>query len=78
MKTAATKTRFCWIVDLLRVYWKRYPDLRLGQIVGNFTPSNTIKHDLGGGKAWVEIVPGNIYQTKDSVVENELRKHTQK
>jgi hypothetical protein len=35
MRDPARIDRIC---DLLRAYWHAHPDLRLGQIVGNFTP----------------------------------------
>lgn len=52
------------ILGLLRRYWEQSPDLRLGQIVGNFTPP---VHD---GKEWW---PGNSYNVEDDVIEQELR-----
>lgn len=51
------------ILNLLEEYWSRYPDLRLGQIVGNFTPRNK------GGD------PGNSYNVEDEVVEQAMFEH---
>lgn len=48
------------IIEALRRYWTRYPDLRLGQIVGNFTP----RHSSG--------TPGNSYNVEDTTLEEEL------
>lgn len=51
------------ILNLLEEYWSRYPDLRLGQIVGNFTP----RHKGGD--------PGNSYNVEDEVVEQAMFEH---
>lgn len=48
------------ILETLRRYWTKYPDLRLGQIVGNFTPRHA------GGD------PGNSYNVEDNIIEAEL------
>lgn len=53
------------MLGLLRAYWHAHPNLRLGQIVGNFTPR--IK--------WVngDSDPGNSYYVEDDVIERALR-----
>lgn len=33
------------VLELLRAYWYTYPDLRLGQIIGNFIPPNSTTRD---------------------------------
>ncbi len=48
------------ILDLLNRYWKRNPDLRLGQIIGNFTPRTS------------NLAPGSSYSVEDDVIEKEL------
>lgn len=58
------------ILDLLRVYWTQYPDLRLGQILGNAVPS-VENFNLSGQKSYS---PGNIYSYDDAKFEEWLRK----
>ena len=48
------------IIGLLRAYWHANPDLRLGQIVGNFMP-----------RAGAE--PGDSYYVEDIVIERALK-----
>jgi hypothetical protein len=58
------------IINLLHAYWVKYPDLRLGQIIGNATPSKTW---MGAdGKQCAE--PGNSYAFEDDKFEEWLRK----
>ena len=49
------------MLELLGRYWRTHPDLRLGQIVGNFTPR------LPDGE------PGVSYYVEDDVIESRLR-----
>ena len=46
MRDPARIDRIC---DLLRAYWHAHPDLRLGQIVGNFTPRHSypVQDEMG-------------------------------
>lgn len=53
------------ILWLLTKYWRAHPDLRLGQIVGNFTP--TVRTSVGGAE------PGDPYHVEDAVYEAALR-----
>jgi hypothetical protein len=55
--TVRSPERVGRILGLLEKYWSRYPDLRLGQIVGNFTPR------LSSGE------PGSIYNVEDDILE---------
>lgn len=54
------------IIELLKQYWQRYPDLRLGQIVGNFTPRISA------------MEPGSSYNVEDDVIEESLRAELRK
>ena len=58
------------ILNLLEEYWSRYPDLRLGQIVGNFTPPFETTAD--GRKL---SSPGNSYNVEDEVIEQKMFEH---
>ncbi len=51
------------ILNLLEEYWSRYPDLRLGQIVGHFTPRRCASY------------PGDSYNVEDEVVEQAMFEH---
>lgn len=53
------------VLSLLALYWKANPDLRLGQIVGNFTPR--CRTSVGGCE------PGDPYNVEDGVYEAALR-----
>jgi hypothetical protein len=57
--------RIARICALLRAYWTTHPDLRLGQIVGNFTP--TARTSVGGAE------PGDPYYIEDEVYERALQ-----
>lgn len=51
--------RIIRICALLEIYWRKNPDLRLAQIVGNFTPDR--------------LRPVKNYYLEDDVVERALR-----
>lgn len=57
------------ILKLLEVYWTQYPDLRLGQILGNAVPP-VRGHNLSGQPT---ATPGNIYNYEDAKFEEWLR-----
>ena len=59
MRDPARIDRIC---ALLRAYWHAHPDLRLGQIVGNFTPPNQ----------WDSRMRGNSYYVEDDIIEAAL------
>jgi len=54
------------VLELLAKYWHAEPDLRLGQIVGNFTPR--VRTSVGGSE------PGDSYCVEDDVIEAALHK----
>lgn len=58
------------ILKLLRAYWTQYPDLRLGQILGNAVPPVDSPTPNGG----TEWKPGSIYAFEDAKFEEWLRK----
>ena len=50
------------VLDLLKIYWKKHPDLRLAQIVGNCSPhrvSYNLEDDI-----LIEYLKENIKQDK--------------
>lgn len=58
------------VLKLLKIYWTKYPDLRLGQILGNAVPS--VKgYNLSGQPT---SSPGSIYAYEDKDFEDWLRK----
>ena len=61
------------MLDLLRAYWTAAPDLRLGQIVGNFTPRHTytVQDEMG---EYPTERPGDSYYVEDDVIEAALSK----
>ena len=63
MRDPARIDRIC---DLLRAYWHAHPDLRLGQIVGNFTPGRIDAHGRPTGE------PGESYYVEDDIIEAAL------
>jgi hypothetical protein len=60
------------ILSLLKIYWTKYPDLRLGQILGNAVPS-IHGRTLDGQPS---VAPGNIYAYEDVKFEAWLRSQT--
>ena len=59
------------LLALLSQYWLVHPDLRLGQIIGNFTPTrkSTAQDDMGEyPTSW----PGDPYYVEDDVIEKAL------
>jgi len=53
--------RISRILDLLRKYWAHHPDLRLGQLVGDFAG-----HNSSGGRM-------DSYYLEDDLLEQRLR-----
>jgi hypothetical protein len=63
------------ILNLLRAYWTQYPDLRLGQILGNATPPTPPKRWVGAdGRKKSTLEPGFVYNLEDTKLEEWLRK----
>ena len=65
------------VLELLKVYWKQNPDLRLGQIIGNGTPRKKIEvqDDMGG---YMTEGPGDPYYVEDDIIEKYLREQLKK
>ena len=60
------------ICDLLCAYWHAHPDLRLGQIVGNFTPTVPCRLPWGAESSCGTTMPGDSYYVEDTIIEAAL------
>jgi hypothetical protein len=64
------------VLELLAQYWHAAPDLRLGQIVGNFTPRRGreyIHGEHGEHRTRVGDAPGDSYFVEDTIIEGALK-----
>jgi hypothetical protein len=61
------------MLSLLSAYWHEHTDLRLGQIVGNFTPRHQypVQDEMG---EYLTDRPGDSYYVEDDVIEQALVK----